>query len=441
MTVVVLTSTGSGTWKVPADCPAGTPVTVECWGAGSGANGQTGTSYGAGGAGGAYAGSTYIVSPNDAASGISYVIGAGTAGLSGSNPAAGGNTTWSTNNLNLLPNSTNVGAVMPSTLPIGWYAYTGDTGLTISMVGFGIVQGLPYIDIGVVGTVTGATGVTILLSGAGSYPNCATVASSTYVCSTYTAIVGGNMTNVGGVSMQSSAYTGTTWVASNYNANVSTTSTLTQNVSTAFTTAAATNFSSLYLLIYYSTGAAINVTLRIAAGQFELGSTATAFKGSPGYTLAQGGGGPVGNTGGIGSAAASIGSIATFAGGSGAAYNASGSGGGGAGGHVGAGGTGTTAGVGGQGDGTTGGAGGAVKATTPGNTGVANVEGGGGGGGLKTVAGTGGVGGAPGGGGGGAAVATGTGGTGGRGQIRLTYTAQFAPGVIGRPPMLQLWDH
>ena len=77
--VAVLTTTGAGTWLVPTNLPAGTQITVETLGGGSGGSG-TGATEGGGGAGGSYASSNYYVTPNDRANGVTYTIGIGGAG-------------------------------------------------------------------------------------------------------------------------------------------------------------------------------------------------------------------------------------------------------------------------------------------------------------------------------------------------------------------------
>lgn len=415
--VTTLTTPGAGSWPVPLDCPPGTLLTVEEWAAGAGANGQTSTSFGAGGGGGGYASSVIRV---DARSSYSYSIGAGSNGGTGANPAAGGNTSFSVSP-NLISNTTNVGIVTgtPGTLPTG-LAIFNQNGLTTSVIGSGIdTNGLPYLDISFVGTTT-ATGSTQL-----NFGNVPISPSTQYTFSGSLSFVGGSLTNVTsfGLNVDTETLTGS-YLATPINPTPAVTSTSTRFQGTA--TSGATAFlANLYVVFGYTTGTAINVTLRYAGFQFEAAAAASTFTTTPPTNvLASGGQGPVGNTGGLGGAVSNSMGTTKFAGGAGAAFNASGSGGGGGAGKDGAGQVGTTAGVGGHGDGTSvGGAGGAVKTTSPGNPGTANVEGGGGGGGLTTAAGTGGAGGAPGGGGGGTAVASGTGGAGARGQIRLTYTS------------------
>jgi hypothetical protein len=434
MTVVLLTATGAQTWQPPADCPAGTPVTVETWGAGCGGSGRVSSTFGAAGGGGAYASTPYVVSAHDAANGIACSIGTGSAGTSGANPSAGGATSFSTNT-NIIRNSSNAGAAMPSTLPNNWAVYGGG-GLTWTIVGLGIsTRGNPYIQISIVGTTT-ATDANITINFDG-----ATLAGvATYVLSVGVQILAGGLTNIASVEITNNAYSdtgGNTYLSSPiFDYITPTTSYVVYQSSAA--NPATTQSCSPAIEFDYLTGAAINITVQLEAMQLELGTTATYYRTTPAYTLAAGGRAPSGTTGGGGGLTTASSGITLNGGGGGAAYNANGSGGGGAGGKDGAGVAGTTAGVGGRGDATTGGTGGTVSATTPGNPGTSNVEGGGGGGGLKTVAGTGGAGGAPGGGGGAAAVATGTGGAGANGQIRLTYASTYFP-TVARPQAIQIW--
>lgn len=437
MPVVTLIAPGSATWPVPADCPPGTAVTAETWGAGSGASGRVGSTFGAAGAGGAYASSLYIITPHDASNGVPYIIGAGTAGLSGANPAAGGSTSFS-QNVNLIRNSTNTGAVIPSTFPTNWVV-GGGGGLTITIVKFGTVSasGNPYIQVRLVGTT--ATDARTVFNFDSAIP---AVAATAYAFSFGAAVIAGTQANITGFVLGMDDFSdanANTYIGTPIFHSITLTSAMTVFQSTG-TSDALTLSAVPYLEIDYALGAVIDITLQLEAMQVETGSALTFFRSTPGYTFAAGGGAPSGTTGGVGATTAASFGTTLFAGGSGAAFNANGSGGGGSGGKDGAGVAGGITGQGGAGDNSSGGAGGAVKTTTPGNSGTANVEGGGGGGGLKTVAGTGGAGAAPGGGGGGAAVATGTGGTGARGQIRLTYASQLIPG-LARPALLQIWDH
>src|SRR5580765_3533548 len=114
MAVITLTTTSGSpqTWSVINDCPVGTVVLVEAWGPGSGGSGSGAGGFGAGGAGGAYAAQNYVITPNDYVNGISYTLTAGSAGTANANSTAPTATSFSTNNINLVRNSVNQGAVV-----------------------------------------------------------------------------------------------------------------------------------------------------------------------------------------------------------------------------------------------------------------------------------------------------------------------------------------
>ena len=81
-TVVNITTTGAGTFKVPCDV---TSITVECWGGGGAGGGETANTVlgGGGGAGGSYASSVIPVTANSI---INYYVGAGGTGTTGAGP-------------------------------------------------------------------------------------------------------------------------------------------------------------------------------------------------------------------------------------------------------------------------------------------------------------------------------------------------------------------
>src|ERR1700677_3138574 len=158
MPTQTITAAGAANWTIPSDCPAGTVITTEAWGAGGGAS--SGASDGSGAAGGAYAEDTYTVQPADIALGyIPYVVGAGGAGTVASVPVAGGGQTVFGTYVNHLGNSSFQAAVIgtPGTLPTGYT--TTLVGVTQTIVGFGqdtsTGNTLDYIDIQYDGTTTG----------------------------------------------------------------------------------------------------------------------------------------------------------------------------------------------------------------------------------------------------------------------------------------------
>lgn len=437
MTQVVLTS---GTnWTVPSNMVAGMTVSVEGWGAGGGGGARSsGAAFGSGGGGGQYVQSTYELTPNDITSGIPYVIGAGGGGGTGGDGVSGTNTTWSTNNLNLLTNSSMSGAVVATnTIPTNWTLNGTPLG---TIVGTGIINGLPYIDV----NWNGTTASTHMDLGFDTF--LVSTASTAYCGSAYVALIAGSLTNITSVQMITDDWTSANaFIAAIITTTVTPTATLTRFSGTASTASNGLRVT-IGLQLNWTAGNAINLTLRVAGAQIEAGTTPSAFKSTPGYMVAPGGSrsngvsGGAGGTGGIGN-----GTIKN-AGGAGAAWGSTttGAGGGGAGGKDGTGGIGTTT-AGGQGDGAVGGLGGLDQTTNPGLPGTANTEGGGGGGSLSTVGAPGdlgGAGGMPGGGGGACTFESGTGpstaGAGAAGQIRITYFQDMSG--IFEPNNIQLWS-
>lgn len=309
MPTVTLTTTGAGTWAVPADCPTGTVVTVETWGAGSGGTGRVSSTFGAAGAGGAYASSSYVITPQDVASGVPYTVGSGTTGLSGANPAAGGNSTWSTNNLNLIPTTVTTTAVTgsPGSYPTNWvdFSWTGFT-RTILNTGIDAQTGLQYLDVNYTVTAANNTGGggSIYFCSTGSGPGYGTgmvpvTGGGTYTASVYAAVIGGSLTNITGVALQGSDENSAfTQLGQIFNSGVFTpTSVLTRYTATA-TAISSTGtpvWAFINLIVTWTTGTDINVTFRLAAPQVDTGSSATFFKSTPGYALAVGGGAAAGD--------------------------------------------------------------------------------------------------------------------------------------------------
>jgi hypothetical protein len=422
MTTTTITTPGSGNFTILSDCPAGTVIQAECWGGGSGSS--SGSSFGAGGAGGAYASGSYTVTSADVTTGsIAYNVGAGGSGTSASLPNGGGNTTFGIFT-NLIGNSTNVGAVVgtPGTLPTNFG--TQLSGLTQTVVGFGIDTSLgpslPYIDIQYNGTTTG-TAVNLFSS---------TVAISPSTQITGSCYIALKANPTGAISSVVFQMNENTWFAylTTVNGSTTTLSSSLQRYTVTTTPGATAQEANIGLSCVVTNTTSYNFTIRYAGFMINTGAVAGTFQATPGpYIQALGGPPPNGTSGGTGSWFNSVLGVGTTYnhGGNGAAYNAAGAGGGGSGGKDGVGANGTTAGVGGKGDGASGGTGGAVSSTTPGNPGTANTEGGGGGGATTQASGTpvGGSGGAPGGGGGSATLAAGTGGTGGNGQLRLSYAS------------------
>lgn len=427
---VVLTS---GTlWMPPSDCPAGTSINVEAWGAGAGAG--SGASFGSGAAGGAYVStSMYVVTPNDVANGVPYALGVGSIGRSNAQPSNGGATSWSNNNLNLINNATYQGGAVgtPGTLPFSWGAFNlAGSGLSLDLVSlYNDLTGMPVIAFRLHGT---AAGTPTIVFGPTGEP----VTPGSYTDSLYMAQGGGSQTNVTAIGYVVDAFDG----GGNYlSTPISPTVSLTtafQRFSSPVTMPASTASSNNCAYVTCAAGA-VDLTVLFKGFQMEAGGTLTAWKSTPGYTLAPGGAAGIGTAGGVGSTTGYVTDFFGYAepGGNGQAYSAAGSGGGAPGNPGGMGGSasGGNGGVGGAGQ-----LGGPVSTTTPGNSGLPDVSGGSGGGGLVRTSGVGGSGGFPGAGAGACTGSAGTGGNGAGGQIRLTYAATlpFRPATVAFQPIL-----
>lgn len=429
MTVVTLTATSGSpqTWTPPPDCPPGTVIDIECWGAASGGSGGTG-SQGAGGAGGNWAHTFYPITSTDCTSGIAYTMQAGTAGTVAANSTVGPDTVFGVAPKNILPNTTNYGAVVGGALPDGWNLQaTGGLAITVDALGVDAGTGFNYIDIKFLGTTTG----TFFQVGLGnnSPGNAFPSAIAQYIWSGYLMLVAGGFTNVTDIAFQTnpSKVDGTfiSTINAYFHSPPGITGSVVRYSGSAFTTPALTAQNDIFLLFTCSSGVAINFTLRMLGLQLEQAAAITTFLPTPtSYVLAKGGGATSGTTGGVSPHAANSFGTKVFKGGNGAT-RAQGGGGGGSAGKAGAGANSSTA------------TGGTADAGSGGTANTSNVEGGGGGTGVATNGGTANAGGAPGGGGGGETGASGTntGGAGGRGQIRITYTPSIWPLSVG--PQLQ----
>ena len=149
----------------------------------------------------------------------------------------------------------------PGTAPSNWPTWTATaSGVTRQIVGSGIINGLPYIDVRYSGTPTVTTGVSI------ASPSVAAVAGTTYATSAWFALVGGSLTNIAAMILRCSAEAGST--------NVTPTATLTRVVNIRTLAGTTANWS--MRITYTNTVTPVDYTLRIAAPQCELGAAASA---------------------------------------------------------------------------------------------------------------------------------------------------------------------
>jgi hypothetical protein len=181
---------------------------------------------------------------------------------------------------NSIRNNTMVGvaAGTPGTLPTNWVATGAGLGtLTQTVVGTGTANGITYVDIRLLGT-TSTTGVIYACE-----PSTGGISASsgqTWTGSTYTALVAGSLTNITAINAvrltgrtsggAASADSGTSG-----DNKASLTSTL-QRFSITITLADATTANlQPGLSVSFSSGVAIDITLRIGLPQLEQGAFAT----------------------------------------------------------------------------------------------------------------------------------------------------------------------
>ncbi len=174
-------------------------------------------------------------------------------------PTPGGTTNW-------ISNSTMQGAVVgsPGTRPTSWGIFAA-SGLVTSVVGQGTdaATGLKYVDLRFNGTTTAPYYVEV-------FDQIISVASGqTCTQSLYLALVGGSLANITGIILDTRYDKG---AVGGSNIAPSLTSTLTRFSSTTTAVAGSTAMHPGYD-INFASGAAVDVTLRFAAPQFEINSS------------------------------------------------------------------------------------------------------------------------------------------------------------------------
>lgn len=177
---------------------------------------------------------------------------------------------------NLMRNSVAQGAVAgtPGTMPTNWSVFTGGNGVSSAVVGSGVEDGIPYVDVRFFGTPTAsnALGVYTGINAAG-YP---AAFNDVWTYSYCMRLVGGSLANLGFASwiwfqpgngnLPSIAVVPT-------NAPLRTQrNTITRTLTNAGTTAVFTQIRSNYF-----TGQTIDVTLRIGLPQLEKAERASSF--------------------------------------------------------------------------------------------------------------------------------------------------------------------
>jgi len=177
---------------------------------------------------------------------------------------------------NSIRNSQAGGAVAgtPGTVPTNWAAATPQHGLSRQIVATGTVNGLPYIDIRYSGTTDATNGNAVFFEGAGTT---AAASGQTWTASAYFALVAGGFPNQ--LRLLVEGTNGTTRVEFGSPANIAggVTSSL-QRFTRTYTLADATTTHVRAAVDFnYSSGVAVDFTLRIAAPQLEQGAFPTSY--------------------------------------------------------------------------------------------------------------------------------------------------------------------
>jgi hypothetical protein len=179
---------------------------------------------------------------------------------------------------NSFPNSQAGGAEAPSTLPTNWATAAG--ALTVNVIGVGTEDGLSYVDIQLVGTTnSSSSGIRFAstTSIVGASPQTWSFSASARIVAGSTSgltqivlnVFGRTASNVATSDSSSSANLASTLGASSLRLN--------RLSYTAALADAATERVNGQILFGHSSGATIDITLRIAAPQLEQGAFATSY--------------------------------------------------------------------------------------------------------------------------------------------------------------------
>jgi len=176
---------------------------------------------------------------------------------------------------NSIRNNTMVGAVAgtPGTLPTNWT--TVPQGLTQTVVGSGIINGVSYVDIKFTGTTTGAGGIQVKPDGNAGVITA--TSSQAWTLSAWVSIIAGSTANTSGQRFIINEYSaGPTYLRTAVAAtNVLSSGSILTRVSGAITTGASTTIIEPIIILDVASGAAIDITLRIGMPQLEQGAFAT----------------------------------------------------------------------------------------------------------------------------------------------------------------------
>jgi hypothetical protein len=162
----------------------------------------------------------------------------------------------------------------PGVLPT-YSSVPNNNGVTTNVVGLGTANGYSYIDLQIIGTTTGTT----YAFSSETMSAIAVSAGQNWSVSGAFAIVGGSTANITAFAHRIRGYT-SGGVANDASAGTNILGSLTSTLkrfSESYATGANTAFVTNQILLTTNSAAAVNVTLRIAAPQLELGAFATSF--------------------------------------------------------------------------------------------------------------------------------------------------------------------
>lgn len=177
---------------------------------------------------------------------------------------------------NSLRNSMMVGATAGAigsggALPTNWLL-NASGGITTTIIGTGTVNGFTYIDIRFNGTPAANNHQVSFESGS----QVAAAQGEIWAASAWVAMVGGSLTNISSVDIRSCELASGSFVTANQ-ANYPTLTSTLQHMAVNRTMASGVTHAQARVRLNLTVSAAIDITLRIAAPQLELGSGATSF--------------------------------------------------------------------------------------------------------------------------------------------------------------------
>jgi len=176
---------------------------------------------------------------------------------------------------NSIRNNTMVGAAVgiPGTLPTNWSV--SDLGTLVQeVVGVGTSNGINYIDLRFSGT-TSTTQLNVRQEGSGT-GGVAASNGQTWVYSVWTSVVGGSLTNISATANFTNIYDSSgAYIGGFQYTGLNTSSTLTRTSLVATISLAGTAYIQPQIVLAFTSGVAIDITLRIGMPQLELGGFVT----------------------------------------------------------------------------------------------------------------------------------------------------------------------